>query len=170
MDLSAHAIFGSAEVYTVMLLLPFLGAAIFSDLLARRVPNVLVALMFVAGLVVQLATASTMGSGLLASFGGASVGFLILLPFYALGGMGAGDVKLLAASGSFLGPHGALIAGVCTLVAGTVLGLLVLGFRVLRASSHARRLVGARPAEREAVQLPYSLAISVGALAAVAQW
>jgi len=170
MDYSAQVTFGADGVYTAMLLLPFLGAAVFSDLLARRVPNILVALMLVVGVIVQLATASSMGSGLLASLGGAGVGFLILLPFYVLGGMGAGDVKLLAACGSFLGFHGALIAGIFTLVAGTVLGLAVLGFRVLRASSSARSLVGGRSAECEAVQLPYSLAISFGALAAVTQW
>ncbi|NNC65696.1 MAG: hypothetical protein HKN84_12990 [Gammaproteobacteria bacterium] len=162
--------FGSDGANTAMLLLPFLGAAVFSDLLTRRVPNALVALMLLTGLIFQLATASSLASGLLMSFGGAGVGFLILLPFYALGGMGAGDVKLLAASGSFLGLHGALIAGVCTLVAGTVLGLLVLGFRVLRAASLARRPDEAIPAEPAAPQLPYSLAISVGALTAVTQW
>ncbi len=160
----------SDGVYTVMLLFPFLGAAVISDLLTRRVPNVLVGLMLFTGLVFQLVTASSLGSGLLMGFGGAGVGFLILLPFYALGGMGAGDVKLLAATGSFLGFDGALIAGVCTLVAGTVLGLLVLGARMLRASSLARRPVGVIPAEPAAIQLPYSLAISVGALTAVTQW
>jgi hypothetical protein len=62
-------------------------------------------------------------AGLAASAAGVVVGFLILIPLYALGGMGAGDVKLLAAAGSFLGPWGALLAGIFTLLAGGALGL-----------------------------------------------
>ena len=46
---------------------------------------------------------------------GILVGLGCLLPFYIARAMGAGDVKLLAATGALLGPYDALIAGICTL-------------------------------------------------------
>jgi len=127
-------------IRTATLMLPFLGAAVASDILHRRIPNILVALMLACGLAVHLASLDDAGSALLASGSGAAVGFLILLPFYALGGMGAGDVKLLAAVGSFFGPSGALLAGIFTLVAGALLGLAVIAcrYRGLRPSAVAR--------------------------------
>src|SRR5690242_9150696 len=44
------------------------------------------------------------GSGaFLGSLSGAAFGFAVLIVFYAMGGMGAGDVKLMAAIGAWLG-------------------------------------------------------------------
>lgn len=40
--------------------------------------------------------------GLLWSLGGTAVGLVLLLPAYAIGGMGAGDVKLLAGVGAWM--------------------------------------------------------------------
>jgi prepilin peptidase CpaA len=157
-------------IRTATLMLPFLGAAVASDILHRRIPNILVALMLACGLAVHLASLDDAGSALLASGSGAAVGFLILLPFYALGGMGAGDVKLLAAVGSFFGPSGALLAGIFTLVAGALLGLAVIACRYLRASALSRCSIAASPPEIASEQLPYSVAISLGTLAAVMQW
>lgn len=167
---TAQVGFSLDGVHTLMLLLPFLGAAVISDLSSRRVPNVLVALMFAAGIAAQVTAASTVGDGLRAGLGGAGVGLLMLLPFYVLGGMGAGDVKLLAATGAFLGLPGALLAGLFTLGAGAVLGLSVVVCHLLRTSSMARCLVEAAPTDGAPTQLPYSLAISIGALGAVISW
>ena len=114
-------------------------------------------------------TAAAFPEGFLWSLGGAAAGLLILLPVYAIGGVGAGDVKLLAAAGSFLGPAGTLIAAVATLGAGGVLALAALGWREMRALPlAARRLSQPAPARAE-IQLPYSLAIFAGAAAAVMQ-
>lgn len=153
-----------------LVLVPFLGAAVITDMLRRSVPNVLVGLMFVFGIVVQFSFASSAGGAILASFGGAVVGLVILLPFYMIGGMGAGDVKLLAAAGSFFGPQAALAAGAFTLVAGAVLGLIVVIGRSLKASLLARRFVRADRKDIAGAQLPYSIAISAGALTVLAQW
>lgn len=161
---------GPNEVYSLTLLGTFLGAAVLTDLQSRHVPNVLVVLMFAAGIAVQALTAPSIGSGLSVALGGAGVGLLVLLPFYALGGMGAGDVKLFAATGSFLGLHGTLLAGLCTLGAGAVLGLIVIAHRAFRASAWARGPVELAPADSAPVQFPYSLAISVGALMAAITW
>ncbi len=60
------------------------------------------------------------GASLMA-FAGAAVGFAVFLVFYLLGGMGGGDIKLMAAFGSLLGPSGILIAALLTSVIGAVM-------------------------------------------------
>src|SRR3954468_12609902 len=93
------------------------------DLHRRRIPN---ALTFGAA-VAALVTASVTGGlpALGASVGGWAVCLAIWVPLYALGGMGAGDVKLMAAIGAWLGiidgVHAALYAG----IAGAVLAVIV---------------------------------------------
>jgi prepilin peptidase CpaA len=88
---------GAAWVVTAILV----EAAII-DARKLRVPNWLTYHLALGG----LAFASWSGgwSGFLASIGGLTVGLLLLLPLYAIGGMGAGDVKLLAGIGAWFGP------------------------------------------------------------------
>lgn len=71
------------------------------DIISQRIPNWLTLGGAVAGLVLH--TISSGLPGLLFASGGLVVGFLLLIGFYAAGGMAAGDVKLLAALGALLG-------------------------------------------------------------------
>ena len=48
---------------------------------------------------------------------------------YMLKALGAGDVKLMAMVGAFLGPQGVLLATLCSLLAGAVLALGVALYR-----------------------------------------
>src|ERR1700751_5852906 len=67
-----------------------------------RVPNWLTYHFLLGGLVFAFARG---GSPLLFySLAGALVGLFSLLPLYAIGGMGAGDVKLMAGLGAWIGP------------------------------------------------------------------
>lgn len=50
-------------------------------------------------------------------------GLALLLPLYLLRIMGAGDVKLMAMTGAFLGPQATVGALLCVLLAGGVLAL-----------------------------------------------
>lgn len=61
--------------------------------------------------------------GLIAGLSGAIVGFTLLIPFYALGGLTAGDVKWLSALGAWYGPKG--IVGLF-LISSLALGILSL--------------------------------------------
>jgi hypothetical protein len=87
-------------------LLAVLGAG--WDLARRRVPNFLTFGAAAAGIVYFAATDGT--SGLTSSLGGCAIGFGLSVPLFAVGALGAGDVKFLAAFGAWLGPAGALAA------------------------------------------------------------
>ncbi len=65
-----------------------------------RVPNWLTFPFFFAGVIYSTAVFGL--GGFQWSLGGAVVGLLLLLPLYSIGGMGAGDVKLLAGVGSWM--------------------------------------------------------------------
>jgi prepilin peptidase CpaA len=72
------------------------------DLKTHRIPNYLTLAAALSGLSYQLAFHgwSGLGAGCL----GLVLGFAFLIVPYMLGGMGAGDVKALAALGTWLGP------------------------------------------------------------------
>lgn len=89
------------------------------DLATRRIPNRLVA----AGLLLGLACNGVGGIGIPLALAGAAAGLACLLPLYGIGAMGAGDVKLMAVVGTFVGPWQILGAVLLTMLAGGVLSL-----------------------------------------------
>ena len=70
------------------------------DGIKLKVPNWITYPMILSGWAFSYAHNGT--DGLLWSFGGTAVGLGLLLPAYAIGGMGAGDVKLLAGVGAWV--------------------------------------------------------------------
>jgi prepilin peptidase CpaA len=94
-----------------------------TDLRTRRIPNLLTFGAALAGLVAH--TALDGAAGALTAGGGWFTGLIIFLPFFALGGMGGGDVKLLAALGAWLGPYETLYLALYSGVAGGVLAVAV---------------------------------------------
>jgi prepilin peptidase CpaA len=72
------------------------------DARSRRIPNYLILIAALSGLGYQFGAHGWpgLGQGLL----GLCVGFSLLIGFYLKGGMGAGDIKALAALGAWLGP------------------------------------------------------------------
>lgn len=99
------------------------AAAVFFDLRTRRIPN---GLTFGAALAALAYAGAHAGwSGFETAAVGWAVGAAIFFPFFALGGMGAGDVKLLAALGAWLGPLNAILVAMFGSIAGGVLALVV---------------------------------------------
>lgn len=148
------------------------GWAARADLLTHRVPNRLTGCLLCVGLALGLSLGGW--RGLEDAILGTLVGLGILLPFYLLRAMGAGDVKLLAALGSLLGPHWTLIAGIYTMLIG---GMLAIGYVVVgsvraaavleRASVMARlQQATTRAQQMRRERFPYAIAISLGALSA----
>jgi prepilin peptidase CpaA len=93
------------------------------DLRTRRIPNLLTGTMVGAGL--GLAAFGLGGISVGAAVLGCVIGLVLMLPGFALGATGAGDVKLMAAVGSLLGPLVVVYAVLYTALAGGVLAVVV---------------------------------------------
>jgi prepilin peptidase CpaA len=108
------------------LIIPFVIALWISwgDLRTRKIPNYLTFGAALAGLAYNLAVSGWggLGDGLL----GLLLGFGFLILPYIMGGMGAGDVKALAALGAWLGPTGTLYLFCYMGIAGGLMSLGVL--------------------------------------------
>lgn len=161
------------NLVVLALLCAILAVAVYGDVRNHRISNTLSLLGLMAGLGLQYVASGLQGvtSGLL----GVGVGLACFAPFYLLRAMGAGDVKLLAAVGAFLGPQGAFYAALFSLLAG---GLAAIGYVLwcaLRASvssfvhqgfaaAGASAVIAAQIARRD--RLPFALPIAIGGIAA----
>ena len=102
-------------------LLCLVGVAVFTDLRERRIPNWLT----VTGVLVGLGFASVEVDGFpTAALIGVVLALAVTFPLFALGGLGAGDAKLLAAVAAFVGPAGLLSVALYGGVAGGVLAVI----------------------------------------------
>ena len=97
--------------------------ACITDLRSRRIPNALTFSAAGAGLAFHVLAPG--GEGATTAVLGLLVGVAIFFVPCALGGLGAGDVKLLGALGAWLGPTGIFWAALYTGVAGGVLAIVV---------------------------------------------
>ena len=95
--------------------------AAITDLRSQRIPNWLSLPLAAVGLVVH--SFAVGGEGIAFAAAGLAAGFALLIPFYALGGMGAGDVKLLAAVGAWVGAKQVGIVFLATAALGGVYAL-----------------------------------------------
>lgn len=105
----------------VMLYVPLLAGVAYAaagDVTRRRIPNWLTFSLALAGLVQGLSPWGT--ATFASSLGGLAVGFALPWVGYVLGGMKAGDVKLVAAVGAWVGPGGAVAVFAVAAVTGLV--------------------------------------------------
>jgi prepilin peptidase CpaA len=144
-----------------------------------RVPNWLTCHFLLAGLAFAGVTGGS--DRLWWSTSGALVGLITLLPLYAIGGMGAGDVKLMAGLGAWIGPWLTLEAFVVSALAGGVIALAMmahsgeLGRHLIMTQQIGREILVIRnpnvlaekAAERKPAMmlLPYGIPIAIGSLA-----
>ena len=127
-------------------------AAAFYDLRERRIPNFLTVAAMALALVAHCWAAgfdglTTWSLGLLIGGG------LLIIPF-AMGGMGAGDVKLLACAGSMLGAVHVLYAFVASSLLGAAVALPVFVARRRRPDQ----------ADTSPCHIPYGVPLAAGVL------
>lgn len=161
----------AAQPRAVVLVAVVVAAAV-CDCRTRRVPNVITA----AGVLVAIALAiAGVGAGPLplASIAGCAAGLLVMLPPYALRTMGAGDVKLMAAVGAFVGPVDVCFAVLFTFMAGGAFAIAFAAWQralprlagTVRAAV-AASVAGIGPGAVPSIgRMPYALAICAGTFA-----
>jgi prepilin peptidase CpaA len=179
--------FPSIIIVTYAVLAALLVIAVMVDLRSRRIPNRIV--LAGIGLAISLhtlalatAAPSLAGREWWAPLAGLATGLAVLMPLHLLHAMGAGDVKLMAMVGTFIGASATLSAALYTLLAG---GLLSLAYMVGRgvasqALANVRFMLtdwaqragtgqGARiaPLQTTAARLPYGVAIAMGTAASL---
>jgi len=161
-------------VLTILLLF-----AAISDWRSHRIPNQLVLLGMAFALIDQCVRWPVL-EGPLFVIGGVLVGFGLFFPLYLLRAMGAGDVKLLAMVGAFLGPADTFRVALATMIVGGAMAILFvvvngtigLMARNLRSLFQVGFLdvLGGRSPDLQvnpsvsAGRLPYGVAISAGTM------
>jgi prepilin peptidase CpaA len=104
-------------------------AATVDDLRRRQIANWIPVVALIGGLAWQVSQSGWRGA--LDSVLGTAAGFAVFLVFYLLGGMGGGDVKLMAGFGALLGARRLLEASLWTAGIGGLLAVMVLAIRPL---------------------------------------
>lgn len=170
-----------------VLLSILLALAVWHDVRSRRIPNLLVLAGIVIAVILQLALPRGSGLfvepfgsiGILSSLAGLGAGLALLLPMYALRALGAGDVKLVAMIGAFVGPGTVFGIVLCSLLAGGVLAVSVALYngtlkRMLGNSFHLvlHSIFGTLTGQSAKIEapaapsgkLPYAIAIAAGTI------
>lgn len=176
----------------IAILSALLLCAVWTDVKGHRIPNWIV--FFGAGIGLLLNSTLPEGYGFVSVLPGAlgpwkalaglGLGFVILLPLYMLRAMGAGDVKLMAMVGAFLGPNAIIGTILVTFIVGGVLTLLVVGrngklrllldnLRTMLVLSFIKSTVLHQMPKVEAApvsagKMPYGVAIALGTFSYIA--
>ena len=111
------------ETFRTVAVLVIAAAAVAFDIRTRRIPNVLTFGAAAAALVFAL-VAGTLQGTMMTVFAWL-LGAALFFPMFALGGMGAGDVKLLAALAAWMGPADAVYLAIFASMAGGVIAVAV---------------------------------------------
>ena len=118
---------GSVNVEISLFLIIFLSSiliiAVTIDIRVRKIPNLLTFPAMVTALTFHSVTGGW--KGFVFSAEGLAIGIALFLIPYIMGGMGAGDAKLMGAIGAIIGPRGVFLASLFTAVAGGIYALIV---------------------------------------------
>ncbi|HLJ09810.1 MAG TPA: A24 family peptidase [Planctomycetaceae bacterium] len=169
----------SVEHWHVKLVCVTLIVAAYIDGKQLRVPNWLTFPMVASGLAYNAWLGGWDGFG--TALVGMAVGLACLLPLYSVGGMGAGDVKLMAGVGAWLGASTTFSAFCVSTVVGGIMAVWMVWRRksffhhygnlltILSEFAHIKdpRQLSQIAAERKPTMLllPYGIPICIGSIA-----
>ena len=171
-----------ADTWHVWVVTLTLVLAAVIDGLKLKVPNWITFPMIISGWVYSAALSPYAGwEGLLYSLFGTAVGLALLLPLYAIGGMGAGDVKLLAGVGAWMWATVTLYAFVASALVGGVIAIgmvlwtgtwakhhnqfwMILG-EITRVKDPDKLSAIAKERKPRMFLLPYGIPIAIGSIA-----
>lgn len=173
----AHQLIESGAGSFILMLM--LVTATYYDLRTRLIPNTLILTAIAVGLLVRFFAGGV--AGIEDGLSGMMLGLIAFLPLYLWASMGAGDVKLMAATGVFLGPRMVLLAACASLLAAGALALAYIvsnGQGLVLARRYGRMLVrvatGKKPCymppqanEIAGRNMPLAPAITLGVLTVV---
>jgi prepilin peptidase CpaA len=112
------------ESFTIVFLLGILIVSALIDFRSQKIPNLIT---YPSMIIAILYHGTTRGfEGLIFSIAGLAVGISIFLVPYLMGGMGAGDAKLMGAVGGMIGVKGVIYALVCTAIVGGIYALVLI--------------------------------------------
>ena len=150
-----------------MILVAFVAAVVFTDWRWRRIPNAFTYPVMAVGLVLGAFEAfpgELFVRGLFDHVAGLAVGLLVAYPFYAAGGLKAGDGKYLMAVGALRGLGLLLYGAVYGALIGGVIALGVIAVRRMRAAGSVEASMGGLMK----MWIPYGVALGIGTLVALA--
>ena len=172
MILAAWFIYSSHAQPVTFIASTFLLLICFTDTLYTRIPNLLNLALLITGTVYNTYLGGPQGFAL--ALLGALTGFALFILPYALG-MGAGDVKALAALGALLGPTAIFQVFLYIALTGGILAIAyycfttnlrqqsLAGIDALKMFIYTRDLQNLRPtANRDRTAFPYATAIALG--------
>ena len=153
--------------------------AVYTDIKDKKLPNYLTFPAMFMGLICHFINDGL--SGLFFSIAGLVLGIALLFLPYIIGGMGAGDAKLMGAVGAFLGPKGVFIAFLATSIVGGIYAIGLLAFHgylkealkrywaILKTFIFTNKFIYIPPSKREQKpKLCYGVAIAIGTIISLA--
>ncbi len=165
----------SIDNFSFFCILAILILASINDLFYKKIPNWLTFSSLLFGIIFQSVFRGY--DGFIFSLQGAGIGFVIPFIIYLAGGFGAGDVKLMAAIGSLVGPKeifiififSSLLSGIWAIILlsihGFILHTLKRYYTILKTLFFARQLVYIPPLSREkGLKIRFGIMVALGTL------
>jgi prepilin peptidase CpaA len=112
------------DTFLITFLTGVLVVAVIQDLRYQRIPNLLTYPAMAGALAYHSITHGL--NGAVFGVGGLALGIATLIVPYLMGGMGAGDAKLMGAVGAVVGTKGVFVAFLFTAIFGGIYALIVL--------------------------------------------
>jgi prepilin peptidase CpaA len=126
------------QEYLIILLTIAMGIAVIEDIRRLKIPNWVTFPTMLLALAAHSVTSGV--DGLLFSAWGLAAGIGLFIIPYLMGGMGAGDAKLMGAAGAVLGAKGILMTSILVVLFGGAYGAILLALNRRYAISFVRRL------------------------------